>query len=79
MTSRGAAGLPDIMESPGLRVDFVSREGVNLFGQDLEMKIEIRNILRRGYREFQERGGNTVYYNRYDVGTTFSASVTANF
>lgn len=79
VTSRGAAGLPDIMESPGLRVDFVAREGLSLFGQDLEMKLEVRNIFGRGYREFQERGGNVVYYNRYDVGTTFSAGVTASF
>jgi outer membrane receptor protein involved in Fe transport len=79
VTSRGAAGLPDIFESPGLRVDFVAREGLALFGQDLEMKLEVRNIFGRGYKEFQERNGNTVYYNRYDVGTTFSASISVNF
>jgi outer membrane receptor protein involved in Fe transport len=79
VTSRGPAGLPDIYESPGLRVDFVAREALNLFNTDLEAKLEIRNIFGRDYREFQERGGNTVYYNKYDVGTTFSASLTMNF
>jgi outer membrane receptor protein involved in Fe transport len=79
VTSRGAAGLPDIYESPGLTVDFVAREGVKMFGQDLELKLEARNLTRQRYSEFQERGGNKVYYNRYDVGTTFSASVTARF
>jgi hypothetical protein len=79
VTSRGAAGLPDIYESPGLTVDFVAREGVKMFGQDLELKLEARNLTRQRYSEFQERGGNKVYYNRYDVGTNFSASVTARF
>lgn len=79
VTSRGATGLPDIYESPGLRVDFVAREALNLFNTDLEAKLEIRNIFGRDYKEFQERGPNTVYYNRYDVGTTFSASLTMSF
>jgi len=79
VTSRGATGLPDIYESPGLRVDFVAREAFNLFDTDLEAKLEIRNIFGRDYKEFQERGPNTVYYNRYDVGTTFSASLTMSF
>ncbi len=79
VTSRGAAGLPDIFESPGLTVDFVLRQGLNLFGRDLEMKLEARNIFGRGYREFQERGGNRVFYNRYDIGTSFSASVSTSF
>jgi hypothetical protein len=60
-------------------VDFVAREGFNFFNQDLETKLEVRNIFGRSYKEFQERGGNTVYYNRYDVGTTFSLSISANF
>ncbi len=79
VTSRGPSGLPDIHESPGLRVDFVAREGFSMFSQDMEAKLEVRNIFGRGYREFQERGGNKVYYNRYDVGTLFSASITVNF
>jgi len=79
VTSRGATGQPDIFESPGLRVDFVAREAFDLFDTDLEAKLEIRNIFGRDYKEFQERGGNTVFYNRYDVGTTFSASLTMSF
>jgi TonB-dependent receptor len=79
VTSRGAVGLPDIYESPGLRVDLVAREALSLFDTDLEAKLEVRNIFGRDYKEFQERGGNTVFYNRYDVGTTFSASLTMSF
>ena len=79
VTSRGPAGLPDIYEAPGLRVDFVAREAFQLFDTDLEAKLEVRNIFGNDYEEFQERGGNTVYFNRYDIGTTFSASLTMSF
>ncbi|HEY5809139.1 MAG TPA: TonB-dependent receptor, partial [Povalibacter sp.] len=79
VTSRGAAGLPDIYESPGMRVDVIVREGFKLFDQDIEAKLEARNIFGQGYKEFQERGGNVVYYNKYDIGTSFVASVTVNF
>ena len=79
VTSRGAAGLPDIYESPGLRVDVVFRQGLSFFQQDVEAKFEARNLFGTGYKEFQERGGNVVYYNQYDVGTSFVASVTVNF
>ena len=79
VTSRGAAGLPDIYESPGLRVDVVIRQGLTFFQQDIEAKFEARNIFGQGYEEFQERGGNVVYYNKYDIGTSFVASITMNF
>jgi hypothetical protein len=81
VTSRGPVGsdFPDIRESPGLRMDVVVREGFNLLGQDMDLKLEARNLLGRGYREFQRRGDNIVYFNKYDVGTSFSLSLTMNF
>jgi hypothetical protein len=79
VTSRGASGLPDIYESPGLRVDVVIRQGLTFFQQDIEAKFEARNIFGQGYEEFQERDGNVVYYNKYDIGTSFVASITMNF
>jgi outer membrane receptor protein involved in Fe transport len=77
--SRGAAGLPDVVESPGIMVDFVVRQGVRWFGQDLELKFEARNLLETKYEEFQERAGNKVFFNRYDSGVKLSASVSAKF
>jgi outer membrane receptor protein involved in Fe transport len=79
VTSRGAGGLPDIYESPGLRVDFVARQGMKLFEQDLELKLEVRNLFQQGYSEFQQRDGNTVYYNRYDVGVSYALSMNMTF
>lgn len=79
VTSRGAANLPDIFESPGLRLDLVARQGLNLFSQDVELKFELRNLLSRGYREFQRRGSNRVFYNRYDMGVAYALSLSTSF
>jgi hypothetical protein len=79
VTSRGAAGLPDILESPGLKADLVLRQGLVVAGTPLEVKFEARNLLGRDYAEFQHRGSNRVYFNRYAVGTTLGLSVTMDF
>jgi hypothetical protein len=80
VTSRSSsAAWPDIRESPGLRVDLVLRQGFRLFGTSMDLKLEGRNLLGRDYREFQRNGANIVYYNRYDVGTSWAASVSLNF
>jgi outer membrane receptor protein involved in Fe transport len=81
VTSRGAIGadLPDVKESPGFRMDFVARQGFNLFQRAMEVKFEARNLFARGYREFQQRDDNIVYYNKYDVGTSLGLSVSMEF
>lgn len=79
VTSRGAAGLPDIYESPGVSVDFVARQGFQFLGKGMEFKFEARNLLGREYSEYQELGPNRIYFNRYDRGVKFSASISASF
>jgi outer membrane receptor protein involved in Fe transport len=83
VTNRGpiASGvrLPDIVERPGLRLDFVAREEVALFGGTLELRLEARNLLGRAYHEFQQAGANRVEVNTYRVGRTFSAGMTLRF
>jgi len=79
VTSRGPSGQPDIEEHPGFSLDFVARQGIDLFGVDAELKFTARNITGRRYTEFQEFDGRRIYYNRYDVGTSFSMSVGVNF
>ena len=69
----------DIKESPGFKVDLVARQGFIVGEQTLELKLEARNLFRRGYREFQRNGSNVVYYNRYDVGTSLGVSLSMNF
>jgi hypothetical protein len=80
--SRGLNGTPpqpDIIESPGLQLDFVAREGFQLFDQDFEAKLEIRNIFGRGHEEFQQSGDNRLEINTYNVGTTIAGSISVTF
>ena len=79
VTSRGAAGLPDIIEKPGFHLDFVAREGVRFMGVETEIKFEARNITGTKYQEYQQVGANRNYYNLYNVGTTLAVGVGVNF
>lgn len=81
VTNRGPfpGPQPDIVEKPGLRVDFVAREEVDFLGQKLEIKFEARNLFGRGYQEFQQAGDNRIDINSYDVGTSVSLGVSAKF
>lgn len=79
VTSRGTAGLPDIVENPGFTLDLVLRQGFNLVGSEGELKLEARNITGRDNSEFQTNGTDRAEINTYDVGTSFSASVSFTF
>lgn len=79
VTSRGPVGLPDIIEKPGLRLDFVAREGVNFLGRNIDLKLEARNITGRAHIEVQEANGNRIDINTYDVGRSFAASASIKF
>ena len=79
VTRRGTAGLPDIVEDPGLTFDVVMRQELKLFSVPLELKAEARNIFGRGNFEFQKVGDNRIEINSYDVGTSFSLGLTAKF
>jgi TonB-dependent receptor len=79
VTQRGPSGLPDLEERPGFTLDFVARQGVQVFGQTLEVKFEARNITNRRYTEVESNGQNRIFFNRYDVGTTFSLGASLKF
>ena len=79
--SRGLlnTGQPDVYQNPGLRIDFVARQGFELFKRELEMKFEARNLTGRRNIEFQQSGANRVEVNSYDVGRTISLSASLKF
>ena len=79
VTSRGPSGQPDIREKPGIQVDFVARQGINLLNKEIELKFEARNLTGRTYKELQEFGDNRIYFNRYKLGRTFSLSASLKF
>ena len=77
--SRGGSGMPDIVERPGLRLDFVVRQGIDLLGREIDLKFEARNITGQGHQEFQKAGANRIEINTYDIGRSFSASASVKF
>lgn len=79
VTSRGASGQPDIIERPGIQLDFVAREGLKIGGKQIEVKFELRNLTNTKYQELQERDDNRIFYNRYRQGISASIGVEINF
>jgi outer membrane receptor protein involved in Fe transport len=78
--SSGEARQEDIIERPGLTVDFVARQGLKLHGREAEVKFEARNLLGNAYREYQKlEDGDPIDINRYDVGTSVSFSGSIKF
>lgn len=78
VTLRGGA-LPDVVEDPGLTVDVVARTEVKLGRLPLELSFEARNIFGRDNFEYQEINGNRAEINTFDVGTSFSVGLKAEF
>lgn len=82
VVSRGLDGSPpqpDVIERPGLRVDFVVREGFTLGKHELEMKFEARNLTARKHVEFQSVGDNRIDTNTYREGRSVSISASLKF
>ncbi|MFL0355895.1 TonB-dependent receptor domain-containing protein [Erythrobacter sp. GH1-10] len=78
VTLRGGA-LPDVVEDPGVTVDIVARTDLALAGVPLELSFEARNIFDRDNFEFQQLGDNRIEINTYEVGTSFSFGIKAEF
>jgi outer membrane receptor protein involved in Fe transport len=76
---QGELRQPDIIEKPGLRIDFVAREEFPLFGANAELKFEARNLLGQDYEEFQQSGTNRIEINSYDAGRTASLGLSLKF
>ena len=81
VTRRGGSSQePDLYEKPGIQLDLVIRQGVDLTDKiNGEMKLEVRNITGTKYQELQENGANKVFYNLYNVGTVASLGFSINF
>ena len=79
VTARGPSGQPDVIEKPGLSLDFVARQEIRLNQKPVELKFEARNLTGRTYQEYQQSGDNIIYYNRYEQGRVFSLGATLKF
>ncbi|MFB0612692.1 TonB-dependent receptor domain-containing protein [Aurantiacibacter poecillastricola] len=80
VTLRGSNGLSDVVQEPGVNLDLVFRQGFELAGTDLELKLEARNLLGTDHKETQTNNtGLVLQNNSYDVGQSFAASLSVEF
>ncbi len=79
VSQRGASLLPDLIERPGVRLDFVWREGIVVAGLNFDLKFEARNLTNTRYQEFQTLGPSRIDYNTFALGRTFQFGVSLNF
>ena len=77
--SRSTLSRPDIIEDPGLTIDLVARQGFQLAGAELELKLEARNLTGRDHFEYQTAGDARIENNSYRVGRNFAVSLSAEF
>ena len=77
-SARGRPGEPDLIQEPGVSLDFVFRKDFDYAGREYGVAFEFRNLLGEEFLEYQEMG-NRVIINGYELGTSGSVSLTARF
>lgn len=78
-TARGPEGQPDIIQEPGVIMDFVYRKDIEVAGHEVTLKFKAGNLLDEDHFESQSLGGGEVIVNQYDLGRSFSVGATAKF
>lgn len=73
------AGLPDVIEDPGINVDLTYRHDFVAGGTDFTFGLSARNLLDIEHREYQSTSFGDVEVNTYDRGVSLSASLSARF
>lgn len=77
----GTSQIANVLEDPGLQLDFVYRRDISIDGKDLTLGLSARNLLGEKHEEYQLNDGELgrTEFNTYERGTSLSASVTAKF
>ncbi len=68
-----------MVEGPGRAIGVVERLGCERVGRGMEVKYEARNLAGRNHCEYQTTGTTRIENESYDVGRSFSLSVSAEF
>ena len=72
-------GLPAITEEPPMTVDFVLNQGFDYKGGEYEFSLKLQNLLGDDYEAYQERGGDRVDVDVYEIGTSVSLGLKRRF
>lgn len=78
-SARGPGAQPDFIQEPGTMLDFVFKKGFDLRGREFGFDFKVQNILGTDFNEFQSGNGGFVQVNQYDLGTTISLGLSAEF
>ncbi|MEM1432720.1 MAG: TonB-dependent receptor [Pseudomonadota bacterium] len=71
----GSDNAPDIIEDGRGKVDFLIKHRRLMWGQDIEIEFRVQNLLDEAV--FWTQGGRL--YERYDIGTNYRLTLTADF
>ena len=74
-----ALNIPAITEQPPLTVDFVWNRGFDLYDGSYEFSFKVQNLFGETYEAYQERGGDRVDVDVYDLGTSVSMGLKRRF
>lgn len=71
--------IPAIVEEPPVTVDFVLNQRFEMRGGDYEFSFKVQNLFGDSYEAYQERNGDRVDVDIYDVGTAISFGLKRRF
>jgi len=77
--ARGAGGLSDLIEKPGVNLDLVYRHNFEVAGRDLTLGVSGRNLLDTEHSETLKTPAGKLDFNTYDRGRSLSVSLSAKF
>jgi len=77
-SARGRPGEPDLIQEPGIFLDFIYRKDFLVMDRDFGFSLELRNLLDNEFDEYQELG-NKIRVNNYKLGSSASVGLTARF
>ena len=74
-----ALNIPAIVEEPPITLDFILNKGFGYREGEYELSFKVQNLLGDDYEAYQERGGDRVDVDVYDLGTSVSLGLKRRF
>lgn len=75
-----SVGLPEVIEEPPLTLDLVHSRTIDLEdGNTFDLRFAVRNLLGEDYVATQSANDTSIVVDSYEIGTTFSISLSRSF